>query len=314
MIKVENLTKQYGNVTAVENLSFQVKPGIVTGFLGPNGAGKSTTMRMIMGLDAPNCGTATVNGKRLAKHGAPLTEIGALLDARSFHPKRSARNHLLALANTTGISPGRVDELLELVGLSAVANKRAGTFSLGMAQRLGIASALIGDPAVVMFDEPVNGLDPEGVLWVRNLLKDLANEGRTVLVSSHLMSEMALTAGHFIVIGQGKLLVDVSAAKLEEMGSVSRVTVQTNDQSRLRELLSHSNARITGSGEGPLEVVGLTASEVGRAAYENGLMVVELTSHSSSLEDTFMRLTSHTVQYQAKPLTSDSKAKANNAL
>ena len=218
MIEVQNLTKRYGATTAVENLSFAVEPGIVTGFLGPNGAGKSTTMRMILGLDQPTSGTATVNGRRLAEQAAPLTELGALLEAKAVHPKRSGRNHLRALATTSGISDQRVEEVLDIVGLSDVAHRAAGGFSLGMSQRLGIASALLGDPATIMLDEPVNGLDPEGIVWIRHLLKDLADEGRTVLVSSHLMSEMTLTAEHFVIIGQGRLIADVSAGELDSDG------------------------------------------------------------------------------------------------
>ena len=217
MIQVTHLTKHYGTTTAVDDLSFDVRPGIVTGFLGPNGAGKSTTMRIILGLDRPSGGTATVNGRRLAEHAAPLTELGALLEAKAVHPKRTARNHVAALATTNGILIRRVDEVLDIVGLADVADRAAGEFSLGMSQRLGIASALLGDPATVMLDEPVNGLDPEGVVWIRHLLRDLAAEGRTVLVSSHLMSEMALTADHFVIIGRGRIIADVSVTELEAM-------------------------------------------------------------------------------------------------
>ncbi len=238
MIEVTNLTKRYGPTTAVSNLSFTVQPGIVTGFLGPNGAGKSTTMRMILGLDRPTSGTATVNGRRLDQRPAPLTELGALLEAKAVHPKRSARNHLRALAASTGISDRRVDEVLDIVGLSDVARRAAGDFSLGMSQRLGIASALLGDPSTVMFDEPVNGLDPEGVLWIRHLLQDLAADGRTVLVSSHLMSEMALTAEHFVIIGRGEMIADVTSSELDTMGRRASVFVRSDDSHRMRSLLT----------------------------------------------------------------------------
>ena len=227
MIEAHSLTKRYGERTAVADLSFTVRPGIVTGFLGPNGAGKSTTMRMLLGLDAPTSGRAVVNGRSYAEHRAPLHEVGAMLEARAIHTGRSAYNHLLALAATTGISARRVNEVIDLVGLRAVAKKRVGGFSLGMGQRLGIASALLGDPATVILDEPVNGLDPEGILWIRNLLKGLAAEGRTVLVSSHLMSEMALTAEHLIVIGRGRLIADTSVAEFTAQAAGDVVRVRT---------------------------------------------------------------------------------------
>src|SRR5487761_781513 len=227
MINANNLTKRYGDKTAVDGLTFTVKPGIVTGFLGPNGSGKSTTMRLILGLDAPTAGDVIVNGKHYRDHAAPLHEVGALLEARSVHTGRSAYNHLLALAQTHGISRRRVDELIDLVGLHDVARKRAGQFSLGMGQRLGIASALLGDPATVMLDEPANGLDPEGVRWVRDLLRSLAADGRTVFLSSHLMSEMALTADHVIVVGQGRLIADMPIAALIDSASVNQVRVRT---------------------------------------------------------------------------------------
>ena len=226
MIEARRLTKRYGEKLAVDDLTFEVKPGIVTGFLGPNGAGKSTTMRMLIGLDAPTAGTARINGRPYSEHGAPLREVGVLLEARAIHTGRSARNHLLALAATTGIPRRRVEEVIDLVGLTDVAKKRAGGFSLGMGQRLGIASALLGDPATLILDEPVNGLDPEGILWIRNLLKALAGEGRTVFVSSHLMSEMALTASHLIVIGRGRLLADVTVDELTRMASRDQVKVR----------------------------------------------------------------------------------------
>ena len=234
MIEVTNLTKHYGRHAAVDDLSFTVKPGVVTGFLGPNGAGKSTTMRVILGLDRPTAGRALVNGRPFEEHRAPLREIGALLDAKGIHPGRPARDHLSALAATTDISKRRVAEVLDIVGLSEVADRRSGGFSLGMAQRLGIASALLGDPHTVMLDEPVNGLDPEGILWIRNLLKSLAAEGRTVLVSSHLMSEMALTAEHFIIVGRGRLIADMSGSELTAMTEPYSVRVRSPHASQLR--------------------------------------------------------------------------------
>ena len=299
MIEVTDLTKRYGTTTAVDNLSFVVQPGIVTGFLGPNGAGKSTTMRMIMGLDRPSSGRATVNGRQLAEHRAPLTEIGALLEAKAVHPKRSARNHLASLATTNGIPRRRVDDVLGIVGLADVADKAAGEFSLGMSQRLGIASALLGDPATVMLDEPVNGLDPEGVLWIRHLLKDLAAEGRTVLVSSHLMSEMALTAEHFVIIGRGRMIADVTAAELAAMAPESKVVVGTADHRRLQALLSRDGVTITRGGTDTIAVVGLDAAEIGRIAAENAIALTELTNERSTLEQTFMDLTADAVDYGA---------------
>src|SRR6476659_4916096 len=237
MIDVQGLSKRYGDRLAVDDVTFTVKPGVVTGFLGPNGAGKSTTVRMILGLDAPTAGTVRVNGKAYREHTAPLHEVGALLEARSVHTGRSASNHLLALAQTAGISRGRVDEVIDLVGLREVAKKRAGKFSLGMGQRLGIASALLGDPSTVMLDEPVNGLDPEGIHWMRNLLKGLAAEGRTVFVSSHLMSEMALTADHLIVVGRGRLIADMSTEAFLQQASGNTVHVRSPAAAQLQELL-----------------------------------------------------------------------------
>src|ERR1700736_1935078 len=238
MIDARNLTKRYGDKTAVDDLTFTVQPGLVTGFLGPNGAGKSTTMRMLLGLDAPTNGTATIGGRRYVDQPAPLREVGALLEAKAIHTGRSARNHLLALAATTGIGRRRVEEVIDLVGLTDVARKRAGGFSLGMGQRLGSASALFGDPGTLILDEPVNGLDPEGILWVRNLLKSLAAEGRTIFVSSHLMSEMALTASHLVVIGRGRLIADIGVDELTHMTSRDLVKVRTTEAARLRELLA----------------------------------------------------------------------------
>jgi ABC-2 type transport system ATP-binding protein len=301
MIEVTSLTKRYGETVAVDDLSFIVRPGIVTGFLGPNGAGKSTTMRMILGLDNPSRGRATVNGRRLVEHAAPLTELGALLEARAIHPQRSARNHLRALAATTGIPDRRVDEVLGIVGLDEVADRAAGAFSLGMGQRLGIASALLGDPETVMLDEPVNGLDPEGILWIRNLLKELAAEGRTVFVSSHLMSEMALTAEHFIIIGRGRLIADVSAGELTAMGPDPQVLVRTPYGDRLRQALASDGARVTGDGEYPdvFYVSGMESDVIGRRSAEAGVELHELTPLQESLEGIFMGLTQDAVQYHS---------------
>jgi ABC-2 type transport system ATP-binding protein len=301
MIEVTSLTKRYGETVAVDDLSFTVRPGIVTGFLGPNGAGKSTTMRMILGLDNPSRGRATVNGRPLAEHAAPLTELGALLEARAIHPQRSARNHLRALAATTGIPDRRVDEVLGIVGLDEVADRAAGAFSLGMGQRLGIASALLGDPETVMLDEPVNGLDPEGILWIRNLLRELAAEGRTVFVSSHLMSEMALTADHFIIIGRGRLIADVSGAELAAMGPPRQVLVRTPHGDRLRHVLAADGVQVTGENDRPdaFYVMGMEADVIGRRLMEGGVELHELTPQQESLEGIFMGLTQGAVQYRS---------------
>ncbi|MFI9080145.1 ABC transporter ATP-binding protein [Streptomyces sioyaensis] len=298
MIEIRRLVKRYGGKTAVDGLDFTVKPGAVTGFLGPNGAGKSTTMRMIVGLDAPTSGSATVNGRAYAQHRAPIQEVGVLLEAKSIHPGRSAFHHLNALALTHGIPRRRVEEVIELVGLEQVARKRAGAFSLGMGQRLGIASALLGDPQTVMLDEPVNGLDPEGVLWIRNLLTGLAAEGRTVMLSSHLMSEMALTATNLIVIGRGKLLADTTIEQFVQDAGGHGVKVASSDPARLRELLLGPDVDITGAvGSEELQVTGLTAREIGATAADHGIAVYELTEQSPSLEEAFMALTGDSVEY-----------------
>ena len=305
MIEVTDLTKRYGDHVAVDDLSFVVRPGVVTGFLGPNGAGKSTTMRMILGLDRPTAGTATVNGRPFEEHRAPLHEIGALLEATAVHPGRPARDHLRALAATIGISDRRVDEVLDMVGLSEVAGARSGGFSLGMGQRLGIASALLGDPRTVMLDEPVNGLDPEGILWIRNLLKSLAAEGRTVFVSSHLMSEMALTAEHFIIVGRGRLIADVSAAELMAMTPEQSVRVRSPHASELRNQLAADGVAIVMREPGVLEVTGLVAEEIGVQAWAANVLLEELTPIRPSLEEIFMDLTRDAVEYhgavEAKP-------------
>jgi ABC-2 type transport system ATP-binding protein len=284
MIEAVGLTKDYGDKRAVDGLTFTVKPGIVTGFLGPNGSGKSTTMRLILGLDAPSAGDVKVNGKHYRDHATPLHEVGALLEARSVHTGRSAYNHLLALAQTHGIGKRRVDDLIDLVGLHDVARKRAGQFSLGMGQRLGIATALLGDPATLLLDEPVNGLDPEGIHWIRNLLRSLAAEGRTVFVSSHLMSEMALTADHLIVIGRGRMIADASVDEVVRRASAGAVRVRTPDAERLREVLVAAQASVNGGSRGVLEVTGLSAEEIGKAAFASGIALYELTPQQASLE------------------------------
>ncbi len=302
MIEARVLTKDYGEKRAVDELSFSVRPGIVTGFLGPNGSGKSTTMRLILGLDAPTAGDVTVNGKHYRDHHAPLHEVGALLEARSIHTGRSAYNHLLALARTHGILRRRVDELIDMVGLHDVARKRAGKFSLGMGQRLGIASALLGDPSTVMLDEPVNGLDPEGIHWMRNLLKSLAAEGRTVFVSSHLMGEMALTADHLIVIGRGRKIADTSTAAFLAQASGDVVHVRSPQASTLEALIAGPNVTVAMPEPGLLEVRGLTTAQIGDAAAANGLALHELTPKQASLEEAFMDLTREDVEFRAAEL------------
>ena len=300
MIQVDGLVKKYGDKVAVDDLSFSVKPGIVTGFLGPNGAGKSTTMRVIVGLDAPTKGAVSVNGKRYAQHAAPMCEVGALLEAKAVHAGRSARNHLKCLAMTTGISNKRVDEVIEQVGLDDVAGKRAGGFSLGMGQRLGIASALLGDPATVIMDEPINGLDPEGILWVRGLLKQLASEGRTVFVSSHLMSEMALTADHLIVVGRGKLIADTSVADFIEHASGGAVMVRSPEADRLIEIVTHAeSATASRQADGRVAFTGATCEVIGDLAAANGIAIHELTAHQASLEEAFMDMTRDSVEFHA---------------
>jgi len=300
VIEAHGLTKDYGKKRAVDELSFVVEPGVVTGFLGPNGSGKSTTMRLILGLDAPTAGTVTVNGKRYRDHQAPLHEVGALLEARSVHTGRSAYNHLLALAQTHGIPRRRVNELIDLVGLHDVARKRAGTFSLGMGQRLGIAAALLGDPQTVMLDEPVNGLDPEGIHWIRNLLRGLAAEGRTVFVSSHLMSEMALTADHLIVVGRGRLIADTSVDDFVRRASGNVVRVRSPQADELRDrLVGASDVTVTVVEPGLLEVSGLSAPQIGETAARHGLVLHELMPQQVSLEEAFMDLTRDDVEFKA---------------
>jgi ABC-2 type transport system ATP-binding protein len=299
VIEVENLSKRYGEMLAVDGLDFVVQPGIVTGFLGPNGAGKSTTMRMIAGLDEPTAGRVRVSGQDYRAASAPMAELGLLLEARAVHTGRSARNHLLALAQTNGVSRRRVDELIDMVGLREVAGKRVGGFSLGMGQRLGIASALLGDPQVVVLDEPVNGLDPEGVLWIRNLLKGLAAEGRTVFVSSHLMSEMALTATRLVVVGRGQLIADTTVEEFVSRAGGSAVTVRTPEAAQLRDLLLGPDVTVTSEQSGVLHVQGLTAEQIGTAAWQAHLPVYELTAQQASLEEAFMQLTDDSVDFRS---------------
>jgi ABC-2 type transport system ATP-binding protein len=297
MIEAKDLTKRYGAKTAVDGLSFTVRPGVVTGFLGPNGAGKSTTMRMIVGLDAPSAGEVTIDGTAYRDLHAPLHRVGALLEARSIHPGRSAFHHLLALAQTHGIPRARVEEVIELVGLRPVPRKRAGTFSLGMGQRLGIATALLGDPDTLVLDEPVNGLDPEGIHWVRTLLRALAAEGRTIFISSHLMSEMALTADHLIVVGRGRVLADCSTAEFIAQAAPAIVRVRSPHATRLRELLQAEGVTIASDEPGVLEVAGLSTDAIGECAATAGLTLHELASRHASLEEAFMELTRDAVEY-----------------
>jgi ABC-2 type transport system ATP-binding protein len=308
MIEVRDLTKRYGEKLAVDNLSFTVDAGRVTGFLGPNGAGKSTTMRLILGLDYPESGTATINGRPYHDLANPLTTVGALLEAKSVHPGRSARNHLLFLAQSQGLARTRVDEVLDLVGLREVANQRAGSFSLGMSQRLGIAAALLGDPQVLLLDEPVNGLDPEGVLWIRNLMKQLASEGRTILVSSHLMNEMAVTADYLIVIGRGRLITESTTDEVISRSADKSVRVRAPERERLTQLITEAGGKVTaggpprpgdpanGNGAELLTVTGLEAARIGEIAAAKAVVLHELTP-MASLEEAFMELTSGSLEF-----------------
>jgi ABC-2 type transport system ATP-binding protein len=297
MITAHSLTKRYGGETAVDNLTFEVPSGVVTGFLGPNGSGKSTTMRMIMGLDRPDSGSALIDGKPFAELAWPLREVGALLDAKAFHPARTARNHLRWLAFANDIDGERVDEVLDQVGLSSVAKRRVGRFSLGMTQRLGIAAALLGDPGVLLFDEPVNGLDPEGIRWVRHFLRDLASQGRTVLVSSHLISEMSLTADRLVVIGRGRLVAETSVDDFVARSGGGAVKLVTPDLAAFSTALTAVGATI-GDGGGWLTVEGLTSPQIGDLAARQGLRVHELTPIIASLEDAFMELTQDEVEFR----------------
>ena len=299
MIEARNLTKRFGPTVAVDDLSFSVKPGLVTGFLGPNGAGKSTTMRMILGLDSPSAGEVTVAGRHYRDLAAPLREVGALLEAKATHPGRRAYDHLAWMAKSNGIPKRRVDEVLGIVGLESVARRRFGGFSMGMGQRLGIAAALLGDPPVLMFDEPVNGLDPEGIVWVRQLMRALAAEGRTILVSSHLMNEMAVTADHLIVIGKGKLLRDEGVNEFIDSSSQQWVIVRSPQLDQLAALLTAAGARVRPGQESSLEVAGMDSAAIGELAAAHGLVLHELASQRASLEEAFMELTSDSVEYHA---------------
>jgi ABC-2 type transport system ATP-binding protein len=296
MIKVEHVTKRYEGTTAVDDLDFEVHPGVVTGFLGPNGSGKSTTMRIILGLDHPTKGQATVKGKRYSQLRDPLHEVGALLDAKAIHPGRSARNHLRALAASNHIPYKRVDEVLEFAGIASVADKRVGNFSLGMSQRLGIAGALLGDPEVLLFDEPVNGLDPEGIRWIRDFFRSLANEGRTVFVSSHLMSEMAVSADQIIVIGRGKFITQGSIDSLTATAK-GTVFVRGANHQQLLSALRAKSADVAELNDEGLSVSDLTAEQVGQIAFDAGIALYELTPQRASLEDVFMDLTADAVEY-----------------
>ncbi|MFT4123228.1 MAG: ATP-binding cassette domain-containing protein [Microbacteriaceae bacterium] len=299
MIEARGLSKRYGPKLAVDDVSFTVRPGIVTGFLGPNGAGKSTTMRMILGLDRPTAGTVTVNGRRYAEHRRPLREIGALLDAKAVHPGRSARAHLRAVAATHGIARSRVDAVIELTGLGGVARRRVGGFSLGMGQRLGIATALLGDPRTLILDEPVNGLDPEGVIWVRELARHLAGEGRTVFLSSHLMSEMAQTADHVIVLGRGRVLADAPIGEILSGASARAVLVRSPQAAALAEALGAEGGSATAPEPDRLDVTGIPAARIGELAARHGIVLHELTPRSASLEEAYLELTQGEVEYRA---------------
>jgi len=299
MIEVRGLTKRYGDKIAVNDLTFGIEPGKVTGFLGPNGAGKTTTMRLILGLDYPNAGTVTVDGQLYRDMAYPMREVGALLEAKAVHGGRNAYNHLLCLAQTNNLPKQRVGQVLELVGLSEVARKRSKGFSLGMSQRLGIAATLLGDPHVLMFDEPVNGLDPEGILWIRNLMKALAAEGRTVFVSSHLMSEMENTADHLIVIGKGKLIADCSMSEFIARSTGSAVQVRTPSPDQLVLAIAAKGGTATTQPDGTLLVRGMTTDVVGDIAFEQGIRVHELALMRASLEEAFMELTADSVEYRA---------------
>ncbi|MGH9110307.1 MAG: ABC transporter ATP-binding protein [Acidimicrobiales bacterium] len=301
MIRARGLTKHYGPKLAVDDLSFEIRPGVVTGFLGPNGSGKSTTMRMIMGLDAPNAGDVTVNGRKYHDLPWPLHEVGALLEARAIHPGRSARSHLLMLAAANRIPRRRTTEVLDLVGLGSVAGQRAGKFSLGMGQRLGIAAALLGDPEVLLFDEPVNGLDPDGIRWVRNLLKGLAGEGRTVFVSSHLMSEMALTADEVVIIGRGRLIAQIPIDELLAQSSQRFVRVRSPRAGELKTVIEGRGAAVTVEADGSLSVRGMDETAIGELAGSLSVVLHELSPQSASLEEAFMELTEDSIEYHGAP-------------
>lgn len=300
MIEAAGLTKRFGDKTAVDGISFAVQPGKVTGFLGPNGAGKSTTMRLIVGLDRPTSGTVSVNAKPYARHRMPLHEVGALLEAKAAHPRRTAYNHLRALAATEGIPASRVREVIELTGLGPAARSRVGGFSLGMGQRLGIAAALLGDPQTLILDEPVNGLDPEGVKWVRFLAKGLAAEGRTVFISSHLMSEMAVTADHLIVIGRGRILADAPIGEVLTGGGQDRVLVRTDDADGLATTVGSAGVEVRRNGPDELEILGLPPRSIAEAAFSRGILITGLIPQQETLEDAYLQLTGGEVEYRSR--------------
>lgn len=300
VIKIDNLSKRYGSKLAVDHVSFTVQPGLVTGFLGPNGAGKSTTMRMIVGLDRPTTGSVSVNGKQYADHRDPLRQVGALLEAKAVHTGRSAYHHLLALAATHSIPTSRVHEVIEMTGLEKVAGKRVGGFSLGMGQRLGIAAALLGDPQTLVLDEPVNGLDPDGVLWVRQLTRYLASQGRTIFLSSHLMSEMSLTADHVVILGRGRVLADAPIADITGRASSGQVTVRTPSPAELIAELAGSDVTVTEQPDGALTVSGMDAQRVGEAAFRAGVPLYELTPVKASLEQAYLALTQDEIEYRSE--------------
>ena len=302
MIEAQHLTKRYGKTVAVDEVSFVVQPGRVTGFLGPNGAGKSTTMRMILGLDTPSSGSVLVNGKPYSQLTDPLRSVGALLDAKAIVGGRSAANHLKWLADSNGIARRRVSEVLDIVGLSDVAGKRVGTFSLGMSQRLGIAAALLGDPHTVMFDEPINGLDPDGIVWIRNLMKSLASEGRTVFLSSHLMSEMAQTADHLLVIGRGRIIADASTEEFVNGNAAPTVRVRALEQAYLADALTRRGGLVECSPDGAMVVTGLDSTAIGGVAATHGITLVELAANGASLEEAFFELTRNETDYHAGQL------------
>jgi ABC-2 type transport system ATP-binding protein len=302
MIVIDHISKRYGDQVAVDDLTFDVKPGVVTGFLGPNGAGKSTTMRMIIGLDRPDSGQITIDGRRYAEHRAPIHEVGALLEAKAVHPARSARNHLRAVGATTGIGSKRVDEVLEMVGLGGAAGRRAGAFSLGMSQRLGIAGALLADPEILLFDEPVNGLDPEGILWVRGLLGDLAAQGRTVFVSSHLITELGAVAEHLVIIGRGRMIAEIPMSELGAGAAHRSVHVRSPQAAELAELIRGAGITVkAGADREIIEITGLDSQEVGRRAAAAGIVLYELTPRTVSLEQAFMDLTRDSTEYTGHP-------------
>ncbi|WP_018215331.1 ABC transporter ATP-binding protein [Salinispora vitiensis] len=308
MIEAKNLTKRYGDKVAVKDLSFTVGPGKVTGFLGPNGAGKSTTMRLLLGLDHPDRGTATIDGKRYRELTTPLAAVGALLEAKAVHPGRTAYNHLLCLAQSQGIGKKRVSEVLDLVGLREVAHKRAGNFSLGMGQRLGLAAALLGDPAVLVLDEPVNGLDPEGILWVRTFMRQLAAEGRTVFVSSHLMNEMAVTAEHLIIIGRGSLIADCPTQEFIERGKKQTVLVRSPNADELSEALTRAGGTVTRNDDNELSVEDMDTTRIGEIASAGGYVLHEVVPQRGTLEEAFMTLTRESVEYAGTGSTHDADA------